>query len=169
MVSDDLVSEAMAEFRAVDASDCCHGHEKDIVRQFVASIGAGYADHRLAVDASDTVVCEMAFKFGRADIVIFHVGGSATVVEVKDGTHGYNHVVSGIGQAGLYAAQLAMTRGAVREVRKALLWSSVGNAHLDAVIEAVCLQANVLPLSWPALSKIMAVKVAVANVFAKVA
>jgi hypothetical protein len=36
----------------------------------------------------DTLICEMAFKYGRADIVIFHVDGSASVIEAKDGTKG---------------------------------------------------------------------------------
>ena len=93
----------------------------------------------------------MSFRYGRADLVLFHVDGSATVVEAKDGSRGYTHVVAGIGQAGLYATQLAMSKGAIKKVRRALLWSSTGDAMLDALIEESCLQAGVVPVPWPSM------------------
>lgn len=96
----------------------------------------------------DKIVYEMAFKYGRADIVIFHIDGSASVIEVKDGNKGYNHVVSGIGQASLYATQLGMSKGALRKVRKCLLWTSTGDIDADASIEIACEKSGTVPLPW---------------------
>jgi hypothetical protein len=93
----------------------------------------------------DTIVFEMRFQFGRADIVMFHVDGSATVVEVKNGSNGYNSVASGIGQANLYAAQLANARNSLTKVRKCLLWTSTGNSAEDAAIVSACELAGVVP------------------------
>lgn len=96
----------------------------------------------------DRLVAEMRLRFGRADFVIFHADGSATVIEVKDGSNGYNHVVAGIGQASLYAAQLLRMRGAVNNVRKVLLWTSTGSADMDWAIECACYESNTIPDQW---------------------
>lgn len=126
-----------------------HGIEADILRLFKMAAGSSVQfEDRIPLTKLDTIVYEMSFRFGRADIVVFHVDGSASVIEVKDGTKGYNHVVSGIGQAGLYAAQLAMSKGTLTKVRKCLLWTSTGNVALDALIEVVCEQANMVPMPW---------------------
>jgi hypothetical protein len=145
--------ESIERLRQVVISEgAIHGRESDIVRMFKMCFAAGEFDDRLPIGAADTVVYEMSFKFGRADIVIFHVDGSASVIEVKDGTKGYNHVVAGIGQAGLYASQLAMNKGALIEVRKCLLWTSTGDILEDGLIERVCVQSNTVPLPWGKLS-----------------
>lgn len=131
------------------------GGESAIVLLFRSSMKSNVvmAD-RIPLDNSlDTIVYEMAFKFGRADIVIFHKDGSASVIEVKDGTQGYRHVVAGIGQAGLYASQLAMNKNTLTIVRKCLLWTSTGDVSLDAIIENSCEQANVIPMPWGKLSE----------------
>lgn len=91
---------------------------------------------------ADTVVYEMGFQFGRADIVIFHVDGSATVIEVKDGTQGYRKTVSGIGQASLYSSQLGMRNNGLTKVRKALLWTSTGDIKMDAAIARSCIYSG---------------------------
>lgn len=137
-----------------------NGKESDIVQMFCdfATTKTEPSDGRLPCTPLDTVVREMAFKFGRADIVIFHVDGSASVIEAKDGTRGYHHVVSGIGQAGLYAAQLAMNKGTLTKVRKCLLWTSTGSILQDALIEDVCTQANAIPLPWAPLRVHIAVR-----------
>jgi hypothetical protein len=93
----------------------------------------------------------MSLRFGRADIVVFHADGSASVIEAKDGSKGYAHVVAGIGQASLYAVQIAMAKGAVTRVRRALLYSSTGDILQDACVEAACEQASVIPLLYPTL------------------
>ena len=72
-----------------------------------------FFDHKL-----DTVAYEMALPHGRADIVIFHLDGSTTVIEAKDGANGYTHIAQGIGQLAFYATQLAL-KGKVKRVRKA--------------------------------------------------
>jgi hypothetical protein len=145
------------------------GTEADIVNMFRMCMSAESAplDDRIPLSRLDSVVYEMAFKFGRADIVAFHVDGSASVIEVKDGTKGYNHVVAGLGQAGLYAAQLAMNRGTLTKVRKCLLWTSTGNVALDAVIEEMCEQANAVPLPWAKLSVHLGHREAVRRVYGK--
>lgn len=129
------------------------GVEKDLVRWFCE---AHMVNCRLdeqfpsafPISHLDTVVTEMAFKFGRADIVVFHIDGSASVIEAKNGSHGYNHVVAGIGQAGLYAAQLAMNKGALTCVRKCLMWTSTGDIILDALIQETCLQTRTVPIQY---------------------
>lgn len=110
-------------------------------------------EERVAINTdTDEIVYEMPFRVGRADIVVFHADATATVIELKDGSIGYSGVIKGIGQASLYAAQLAMARGGVRAVRKCLLWTSTGDLSTDAAIEDACLQAGTIPLPWGKLS-----------------
>lgn len=97
----------------------------------------------------DKVVYEMAFPHGRADIVIFHLDGSATVIEAKDGGSGATHVAQGIGQVSLYAAQL-MLKGKVSRVHKALMWTSAG-LDADALIDAACEAAGVIAIPFASL------------------
>jgi hypothetical protein len=132
--------------------------EKDLVRWFCESMRTKNAEERIGASHLDSVVTEMAFKFGRADIVVFHVNGSATVIEAKDGSRGYGHVVAGIGQAGLYAAQLGMAKHAITHIRRALLWTSTGNILADALIEEACEQAGVIALPWADISLHQAVE-----------
>ncbi|WP_019573446.1 hypothetical protein [Curvibacter lanceolatus] len=155
----DELEKKSAELLASGQHD--HFVESDIVQAFRESISCGIFDERLRMGAADTVVYEMPFKFGRADIVIFHIDGSATVIEVKDGAKGYKHVVSGIGQAGLYAAQLAMSQGAIKRVRKCLLWTSAGSCEVDGVIEITCEQASVIALPWQSTASLAATRKAI--------
>lgn len=128
--------------------------EKDIIRIFkYMFIADGLGDViGIPISKNDTVIYEMSFKYGRADIVVFHTDGSASVIEVKDGTKGYNHVVSGIGQAGLYAYQLAMNKNTLTKIRKCLLWTSTGDVMADTVICGVCKSANIIYMPWDKLS-----------------
>lgn len=135
-----------------------HGVERDLVRQFVELQNAGWHEERLPMTAECVLICEQAFKYGRADIVVYHSDGTATVIEAKDGTKGYSHVIGGIGQATLYGVQLANTKGAVTKVRRALLWSSTGCTRLDGVIEDACEQADVIPLPMPSLALMQAMR-----------
>ncbi len=89
-----------------------------------------------------TIRQEMSIKGGRADISVFHADGTATIIEVKDGSHGAMHVAKGIGQVGLYAAQVALS-GALKGVKRCLAWSSAGEAA-DAEIKKACEDAGVL-------------------------
>ncbi|EFF76087.1 hypothetical protein [Achromobacter piechaudii] len=153
-----------SEYQAILSGMPEHGIERDIVQLFRESYEAGSLEDRIPMTLHDTVVYEMPLKFGRADIVIFHVDGSASVIEVKDGTKGYNHVVSGIGQAALYSVQLAMSKGSLRAVRKCLLWTSAGSVALDGVIEEACEQAGVVALPWQSMASLMASREAVMRV-----
>ena len=123
------------------------GGESDLVYYELVNIkNALITNEGVPFNKSDTVVTEMSFKYGRADIVVFHIDGSATVIEAKDGSNGYNHVVAGIGQASLYASQLANKRVNLKEVRRALLWSSSGDRDEDDQIKEACLMAGVIPM-----------------------
>jgi hypothetical protein len=136
--------------------------ERAIVQMFRASAVLPVPDERLPFDpATDTVAYEFAFKHGRADIVIFHFDGSATIIEAKDGTRGYMHVAQGIGQVGLYAAQLSQSRIGLAKVRRCLLWTSTGDICADAFLEIACEQAGVIALPWGLLSDHMAAALSV--------
>lgn len=145
-------------------SEPIHGLESDVVRLFVESFQTGNYEDRIPMGVHDTIICEFVFRYGRADLVVFHVDGSASVIEVKDGTKGYGHVVAGIGQVALYACQLAMAKGTLTKVRKCLLWTSPGSLETDAVIESACEAAGVIALPWPELGLLMANSEAVRRV-----
>ena len=142
--------------RVIAYDEAPHGVERDLVRQFIEIQDAGCHDERLPLTAECVLIREQAFKYGRADIVAYHSDGSATVIEAKDGTKGYSHVIGGIGQATLYAVQLANTKGALTSVRRALLWSSTGSLELDGVIEDACERAGVVALPMPSISLMQA-------------
>lgn len=95
----------------------------------------------------DVVHREFAFKHGRADLVISHVDGSYTIIEAKVGDKGYTHVAQGIGQLGMYAAQLMVATRSV--VRRALLWSAIdpgADPQADMTIVWACKMSGVIPI-----------------------
>lgn len=145
------------------------GLESDLVRLFMESFESGIMEDRIPLRSTDTVIREMSVRYGRADIVVFHVDGTASVIEAKDGTKGYNHVVSGIGQAALYAVQIGQSKGALKMVRKCLMWTSAGSIEVDSAIEAACDSAGVIPLPWPSMRELMAAGVAVQRVMGSLA
>lgn len=145
---------------AMASDDSRGGSERDLVRAFLVAHAGGCLEERLPMTTECKIVTEMAFRYGRADLVVFHSDGSATVVEAKDGAKGYSNVAAGIGQSGLYAVQLAMSKGAVKSVRRALLWSSTGDLFLDALIEIVCEQARVVSLPYGHIRTIKAAEMA---------
>lgn len=137
------------------------GWEKDITRMFIESAACGQFDERIPHQAGDKMVTELSLPLGRADIVLFHrADRSISVIEVKDGTKGHAHVVAGIGQACLYASQLKLMRQK-REIRKCLLWTSVGEVMRDSYIEAACEEAGVIAMPWAALNYHLAIDAAV--------
>jgi hypothetical protein len=89
---------------------------------------------------------ELPLRRGRADMVAFHVDGTATVVEVKDGANGIAAVLAGIGQVTAYAVQLGMSSGEPLLVRKALAFSATGSLQTDEEIIIACLMARVIPI-----------------------
>ncbi len=115
--------------------------------------GAGELFGSLPYRTGDKVVFEMQMRHGRADIVIFHIDGSVSVIEVKDGDRDVMSVVAGIGQVGFYAGQLAVSR-AFPSIRRALMWTACSNdSHTSLVIDA-CKVAGVEPLLLPSNAKI---------------
>ena len=142
-----------------------HGNEADILQMFKIATQSSVPENRIPISKLDTCVYEMSFRFGRADVVIFHIDGTASVIEVKDGSKGYNHVVSGIGQAALYATQIGMSKSNLRLVRKCLLWTSTGSLDADMAIEDACISADTVPLPWANLDVHLAHHVAVLRSF----
>ena len=155
--ADQILESALASLGAPSAQ---RASERDVVRAFMESHAAGHSDALLPLHPSDTIICEQVFRYGRADIVIYHVDGSVSVVEAKDGSRGYSAVVAGIGQATLYAVQVAQAKGVARLVRRCLLWSSTQDLVLDAMIETACEEAGVISLAMPSAQVLRAVRLA---------
>lgn len=118
-----------------------------LFRALVAS-GKPFEDRIPFDPILDTVVYEHALPIGKADIVIYHVDGSASVIEAKDGNNGWRSVVGGIGQVGFYSTQLAVAPSPLIKVRRCLLWTSTGSVEADALISDVCISAGVIPMPW---------------------
>ena len=150
--------------RILESGEIPHGIEKDIVQQFKESTECGHFEDRIPLTANCICIYEQSLKYGRADIVIYHTDGSVSVIEAKDGAKGYTHTVSGIGQATLYAVQIGMSKGAVKKVRKCLLWAGTGNNDLDVMIDIACEQAGVISLPAEPVKITMACRKATCNV-----
>ena len=80
-----------------------------------------------------------------ADLVIFHVDGSATVVEMKDGSMGFDRVRAAIGQVGLYAHLMGQSRVRDMTIRRAVMWCNLSPADSE-VMACICRDAGVVPL-----------------------
>jgi hypothetical protein len=135
-----------ARFQELLKGPRVHGTEKDLVRSFLGRLKEHSYYGLVLYSPYDKVIPEMRMRYGRADITIFHVDGTASVIEAKDGSYGYGHVVSGLGQVVSYGAQLALINASVKRVRRYLLWSSTGNESLDSFIVDMCIDAKVIPL-----------------------
>jgi hypothetical protein len=125
--------------------------EKSLVLYVRGLIQAGCGDvvfGSLPYTSADVIINEMPLKVGRADFVIFHADGTASVIEVKDGSFGLMPVLQGVGQAGLYATQLSMTNS-VKGVRRALMWSALHKEAENQLVHDVCREADVVPLFLP--------------------
>lgn len=105
----------------------------------------------IAYKEADTIVFEYPLRGRRADAVVFHVDGSATVVEIKDGSAGVMNVLSGIGQCGLYACTLGQTGCSGMKIKRALLWTRISSPEegVDADVAEICRQAGVTPIFMP--------------------
>jgi len=130
----------------IDDEFLCSGGESYLVDLEVATFKLGVAFEGIPISIHDTIRKEFSFSYGRADIVIFHIDGTVTVIEAKDGKQGYGHVVSGIGQVTLYATQLANKKVNIKKVRRCLLWSTTGDKKLDDIIIESCKSADVIPM-----------------------
>jgi hypothetical protein len=98
---------------------------------------------------ADTIVFNQSVRVGIADIVVYHVDGTATVIELKDGAQGFRNTVAGLGQAGLYAAQIDPNK-ALKKVRRALAWTPVrGHAGVNDIIQQAVIDAGAIPVRLP--------------------
>lgn len=132
--------------------------EASLMSMIKASLLGGHSYATLAPEIPldielDTIVFEYGVHGGRVDMVVFHADGSVSAIEVKDGTAGGKHVLSGIGQVGLYALDMGMSGGRPRKIRKGLFWTSTGDMELDSKIMALCEDAGVVPCPWASLKK----------------
>lgn len=129
-----------------DNEDITDNGEQTLVALEVAKLGYGYGSEIANFNKIDTVIKEYSLPHGRADVVIFHIDGTISVIEAKDGMKGYSHVVKGIGQVSLYASQLANKKINIKSVSRYLLWSSVEDEATNAAITEACLFAGVIPM-----------------------
>jgi hypothetical protein len=98
---------------------------------------------------ADTIIFNQSVRIGIADIVAYHVDGTATVIELKDGAQGFRNTVAGLGQAGLYAAQLDPNK-ALKKVRRALAWTPVrGHEGVNDIIQQAVIDAGAIPVRLP--------------------
>jgi hypothetical protein len=113
-------------------------------------VDAGNLHIRLFDGATPTVL-HAEFEFpvprGRVDMVAFHSDGSATVCEIKDGSRGFQHALSGIGQVLSYGLQVALSRGALTAVRTALMFSRTRSIADDILVVRACEAAGVMPVA----------------------
>ncbi|TWH63880.1 hypothetical protein LX59_03044 [Azomonas agilis] len=61
------------------------GTEKDLVQDFLGFHRVGNYEDRIPATRECKIVLEHVFKYGRADIVMYHSDGSASVIEAKGG------------------------------------------------------------------------------------
>lgn len=104
----------------------------------------------------DTVVFDFAVGSVRSDLVIFHFDGSVSLIDVRDGTEGYMHVLAGIGHVGACAAGLGLGSVRFMKVRRALLWSGTESLLTDLLVTLACEQADVLPIPFATLEEMTA-------------
>jgi hypothetical protein len=81
---------------------------------------------------------------GRIDYLLIHADGSLTVCELKDGSKGKQHVLSGLGQCISYAIQIGMARAGIPLIRKALVFSSWGRPDEEILVIDACRSAGVI-------------------------
>jgi hypothetical protein len=93
---------------------------------------------------------EFPVRRGRADFMLYHDDGSATVVELKDGSYGVQSLLAGIGQVIGYAMQIGMNNPGISCLRKALVFSSCGTVEDDQLIIDACEHAGVIPIPFGA-------------------
>lgn len=117
---------------------------------------AGFIPPEVPVHEDDLIRSEFSMKVGRADLVVFHIDGSASVIEVKDGATGYRDVVAGIGQVSLYACQLGLKDGSIKSVRRVLAWDSMNSNEHNQLVTEACKSAGVIPVKLPSKAQIKA-------------
>lgn len=110
----------------------------------------------LPMNEADTIRSEFSLNIGRADVVVFHIDGTVSVIEVKDGATGYRSVVAGIGQATMYSCQIGRLHGSVTGVRRVLAWSRIGNKKEDDLLQESCKLAGVIPVIVPSRADLIA-------------
>jgi hypothetical protein len=135
------------------------GSVRYLIDTLLMTHARGQSKDRISLCKIDTIVSKNTSRLGGADVLVFHVDGPASVIVAKTGACGSRHVLEGLGQVALCAAQVAATKGVVREIRRCLMWSSTGSVIVDGRIEEACEKACVVALPMPSIS---AMKTAIA-------
>lgn len=127
--------------------------DTSLLAMFHEIAAAGGLDKDMPVDpAKDTVLFGIATRFGHADVVVEHADGAATVVMIRNGDRGWQHVCEGIGLLGLQALEIGLRPATKHRVRRVLAFSIVGSVedgYTNAAIGAVCDRAGVVPMHLP--------------------
>lgn len=130
-------------------SDDPAGMVRYLIDTFRMTHADGQSEDRIPLCKLDTIVSKNTSRLGGADVLVFHVDGSASVIVARTGACGSSHVLEGLGQVALCAAKVAATKGVVREIRRCLMWSSTGSVIVDGLIEEACEKAGVVALPMP--------------------
>jgi hypothetical protein len=116
------------------------------LRWMVRNNGWRAAMSPVHVSVEDTIMFNYPLRVGTADIAVFHLDGTATVIELRDGTQGGRAVMGGLGQVGLYAVQLDPNK-ALRQVRRAVAWTPVAApAGVNEIIAQAVIDAGGIPV-----------------------
>lgn len=115
-----------------------------VVRGLLASSDAHIKMFDGQVPEIIEAIAEFPVPRGRADYLLIHADGSITVCELKDGSKGKQHVLSGLGQCIAYAVQIGMARAGVPRIRKALVFSSWGRPEEELIVIDACRAAGVI-------------------------
>lgn len=136
-----------------------HG-KSELVTAVKHELAIGWRDDRLAITQSDMCVFDMRVAEGVADLhgddgvadlVVVHADSTVTVIALRNGDKGLEHVGRGM-RAVLAIAGPVGAKCLAPSTRKALLWSSCGDPTDDAILGVLCERAGIIPLSWPSLA-----------------
>lgn len=104
----------------------------------------------LALDPTcDRIAHGVAMPTGEINTLCIHADHTMTVVAIRNGGLGYGHVLQGLGTALLQAVQVRVSKVAPAGVKAALVFTTTGTIHMDALITQASLDAGVRHVVWP--------------------
>jgi hypothetical protein len=160
------IEEIVRRARAIAGCPLFGDHGKnELVAAVKRDLAYGWKDDRLVIAADDMCVFDLRVDAGVADMVVVHADRSVTVIALRNGDEGVEHVGTGMRAVAVLAAQVG-AKCLAPSTRTALLWSSCGDPGDDAVIEVLCERAGIIPLPHGSLAVLAAVPTAVQDVLA---
>lgn len=107
----------------------------------------------LALDPTcDRIAHDIQMPLGRVDTICVHADHTMTVVAIRNGSLGYQHVLQGLGVVRLQVVQVRVSKVAPAGVKAALVFTTTGTIHMDALIMQACMDAGVSPFILPLFS-----------------